>query len=366
MFAWSLLAIGAWATILVLARDGLKPALKLAVACGAVLLGTPRAARARHRLRPDRHASTPRTTSTTVGIASRRPYCVLAVRLPHGVPADPRRADRLARARPPAAARPGGDRDPRRDRVAALAGLHEGRDGAHLALPGPARVPRRGAARPPPDAAGRRARRAGRGLRAAVRHAAGELGRAPGEQPRVVAQRPVARRRRRRAESAAAAPRCADRSDPAPSAAAGRCTGAGARRQRARPDEAQPPAQHRQQQRQLTRARPLQRSARTRRRAASRKRVSDERPAVAAEPRSAARSRPSPANASSSSTATKQRAAARRASPAPAPRRRSALDGPAPARACGRASRARPAPRPVPVGWARSFAQTRAIHPFVS
>lgn len=38
MFAWSLLAVGAWAAILVLTRDGFKPALKLAVACGIALV----------------------------------------------------------------------------------------------------------------------------------------------------------------------------------------------------------------------------------------------------------------------------------------------------------------------------------------
>lgn len=40
MFAWSLLAVGAWATILILSRDGFKPALKLAAACGIALLAT--------------------------------------------------------------------------------------------------------------------------------------------------------------------------------------------------------------------------------------------------------------------------------------------------------------------------------------
>jgi len=39
LFAWSLLAVAAWAAILVLARDGLKPALKLGLITGAVAIG---------------------------------------------------------------------------------------------------------------------------------------------------------------------------------------------------------------------------------------------------------------------------------------------------------------------------------------
>jgi methylthioxylose transferase len=37
-FAWSLLAVGAWAAILTLRRDGLRPAVALSVLCGAALL----------------------------------------------------------------------------------------------------------------------------------------------------------------------------------------------------------------------------------------------------------------------------------------------------------------------------------------
>jgi hypothetical protein len=37
-FAWSLLAVGAWAAILTLTRDGLRAAVKLSAACGAALL----------------------------------------------------------------------------------------------------------------------------------------------------------------------------------------------------------------------------------------------------------------------------------------------------------------------------------------
>jgi hypothetical protein len=73
LFAWSLLAVGAWAAILVLARDGLRPAIKLSVLIGATLvafhalfalatgfdpIGTVRATEGVYR----------------VGIASRRPY----------------------------------------------------------------------------------------------------------------------------------------------------------------------------------------------------------------------------------------------------------------------------------------------------
>lgn len=73
MFAWSLLAIGAWAAILILARDGLKPALKLAVACGAALLATQAALAAATGWDPigTFHAT---HDVYTVGIASRRPY----------------------------------------------------------------------------------------------------------------------------------------------------------------------------------------------------------------------------------------------------------------------------------------------------
>ena len=73
LFAWSLLAVGAWAAILVLVRDGLKPAIKLSVLIGVTLIafhalfalatgfdpiGTIRATEGVYR----------------VGIASRRPY----------------------------------------------------------------------------------------------------------------------------------------------------------------------------------------------------------------------------------------------------------------------------------------------------
>jgi hypothetical protein len=73
LFAWSELAIGAWATILVLARDGLRPALKVAVACGIALLGGQALLAAATGWDP---IGTFQSTHHvyTVGIASRRPY----------------------------------------------------------------------------------------------------------------------------------------------------------------------------------------------------------------------------------------------------------------------------------------------------
>jgi hypothetical protein len=73
MFAWSLLAIGAWAAILVLARDGLKPAVKLAVACGVAVLGVQALLAVGTGWDPigTFHAT---HDVYTVGIASRRPY----------------------------------------------------------------------------------------------------------------------------------------------------------------------------------------------------------------------------------------------------------------------------------------------------
>ena len=57
LFAWSLLAVAAWAAILVLARDGLGPRIQLAALTGVDPARLPRAVRARHRLRPARHAA---------------------------------------------------------------------------------------------------------------------------------------------------------------------------------------------------------------------------------------------------------------------------------------------------------------------
>ena len=118
LFAWSLLAVAAWAALLVLARDGFKPAIKLAAAHRRGPARLPRAVRARHRLRPARHAA-----GDLARLRDRDrlapPLRLLALRLPHGVPADPRRADRLARAQTarPGRARGAGDRGRDRDRV---------------------------------------------------------------------------------------------------------------------------------------------------------------------------------------------------------------------------------------------------------
>jgi len=73
MFAWSELAIGAWATILVLTRDGFKPALKLAITCGIALLGTQALLAIGTGWDPigTFHAT---HDVYTIGIASRRPY----------------------------------------------------------------------------------------------------------------------------------------------------------------------------------------------------------------------------------------------------------------------------------------------------
>ncbi len=73
LFAWSLLAIAAWATVLVLARDGLKPAIKLALLTGVVLLAFHALFALATGFDP---LGTLHATSRVyeVGIASRRPY----------------------------------------------------------------------------------------------------------------------------------------------------------------------------------------------------------------------------------------------------------------------------------------------------
>jgi hypothetical protein len=73
LFAWSLLAIGAWAAILVLARDGLKPAIKLSVLIGVTLIAFHALFALATGFDP---IGTIRATEQVyrVGIASRRPY----------------------------------------------------------------------------------------------------------------------------------------------------------------------------------------------------------------------------------------------------------------------------------------------------
>jgi hypothetical protein len=73
LFAWSLLAIGAWAAIRVLAKDGLKPAIKLGATIGVILIAFHALFAAATGFDP---IGTLHATSRVyeVGIASRRPY----------------------------------------------------------------------------------------------------------------------------------------------------------------------------------------------------------------------------------------------------------------------------------------------------
>jgi hypothetical protein len=73
LFAWSLLGLAAWAAIFVLARDGLRPAIRLAAITGAVLLAFHALFALATGFDP---LGTLHATSRVyeVGIASRRPY----------------------------------------------------------------------------------------------------------------------------------------------------------------------------------------------------------------------------------------------------------------------------------------------------
>jgi hypothetical protein len=73
LFAWSLLAIAAWAALLIWARDGFKPALRLGLITGAVLLAFHAAFAAATGFDP---LGTLEATHAVydIGIASRRPY----------------------------------------------------------------------------------------------------------------------------------------------------------------------------------------------------------------------------------------------------------------------------------------------------
>ena len=105
-------AVAAWAAILSSPATACKPAFRFAAITGVDPARLPRAVRARHRLRPARHAARhePRLRGRDRLAA---PVRVLAVRLPHGVPADPRRADLLAgAARASRSARPRRSRSP--------------------------------------------------------------------------------------------------------------------------------------------------------------------------------------------------------------------------------------------------------------
>ncbi len=57
LFAWSLLAVGAWAALLAWRRDGFRDMLALGLICAAVLVAFHAAVHAADRLRPDRHAA---------------------------------------------------------------------------------------------------------------------------------------------------------------------------------------------------------------------------------------------------------------------------------------------------------------------
>jgi hypothetical protein len=73
LFAWSLLAVGAWAVLLVLRREGLRRALALAVACGVALVAVHGVVAAATGFDP---IGTVRATEDVYrsGVASMRPY----------------------------------------------------------------------------------------------------------------------------------------------------------------------------------------------------------------------------------------------------------------------------------------------------
>jgi len=73
LFAWSLLAVGAWAAILTLLRDGLRPAVTLAIVTGAAFIGFEALLALTTGFDP---IGTLKATSHVyeIGIASRRPY----------------------------------------------------------------------------------------------------------------------------------------------------------------------------------------------------------------------------------------------------------------------------------------------------
>ena len=109
LFAWSLLAIGAWATIRVLIKDGLKAAIRLGVIIGAILIAFQAVFAAATGFDP---IGTLHATSRVyeVGIASRRPYAYwlfgspTAFLLISGVPIAWLALRRLAQAAPEALA----------------------------------------------------------------------------------------------------------------------------------------------------------------------------------------------------------------------------------------------------------------------
>ena len=103
-FAWSLLAVGAWAALVTWRRDGWRAALALCAICGVTLVAFYALLYAATGFDP---IGTLRSTEEVyrAGIASMRPVLVLAVRLAGGVPARARPAGLVARAAGPRARR---------------------------------------------------------------------------------------------------------------------------------------------------------------------------------------------------------------------------------------------------------------------
>ncbi len=139
-FAWSLLAVGAWAAILAWRRDGVRAAIRLSAICGAVLVAFYALLYAATGFDP---VGTIRSTEEVyrAGIASTRPYWFwlfgspVAFLVVLGLP-----ISYLAlRSRGPAHRR-----HLRRHRGRRGHGLHEGRDRADLAVPRAVRLPRGG------------------------------------------------------------------------------------------------------------------------------------------------------------------------------------------------------------------------------
>ena len=285
LFAWSLLAIAAWAAVLILARDGLRPAVRFAALTGVILLAFHALFALATGFDP---LGTLHATSRVyeVGIASRRPYAYwlfgspTAFLLILGAPIFWLALKSLANRSPEALA------------IAAVIafscvlGFTKAETEriwlfyAPLVILAAAPLVRR-----PQLLAGALAD-AGRDLRAALRHpVVNELRATPGQQPHVDPQRPAldvgvveAVRFLGRAEPTLRRTGQPRRHQP-PRAGVAR---AGPRRQRARADEAQLPPQDREQQRELARAHVLERAPEGTTRELAEAREGD-RPAVAPE-----------------------------------------------------------------------------------
>ena len=134
-FAWSLLAVGAWAALLAWRRDGLRATRSCSRrSARRALVAFHGALAARDRLRPDRHAARDRGG---LPLRDRRPSGRTGSGCPGspvGVPAHARAAGRLAaRCARSRAARGHRDRDLRRARDRGGRRVHEGRGRADLA-----------------------------------------------------------------------------------------------------------------------------------------------------------------------------------------------------------------------------------------